>query len=58
MIPFLPFRAQWIALITEFEWNHHFADGLLGELAQRFFVSRQLQRTFRYRQKALENLLG
>jgi ligand-binding SRPBCC domain-containing protein len=22
----LPFRAQWIALITEFEWNHHFAD--------------------------------
>jgi ligand-binding SRPBCC domain-containing protein len=24
--PFLPFRAQWIALITEFEWNHHFAD--------------------------------
>src|SRR5579863_10666388 len=25
-VPFLPFRAQWIALITEFEWNHHFAD--------------------------------
>ena len=24
--PFLPFRAQWIAQITEFEWNHHFAD--------------------------------
>jgi ligand-binding SRPBCC domain-containing protein len=24
--PFLPFRAQWIAEITEFEWNHHFAD--------------------------------
>jgi ligand-binding SRPBCC domain-containing protein len=24
--PFLPFRAQWTALITEFEWNHHFAD--------------------------------
>jgi ligand-binding SRPBCC domain-containing protein len=23
---FLPFRAEWIALITEFEWNHHFAD--------------------------------
>jgi ligand-binding SRPBCC domain-containing protein len=22
----LPFRAQWIARITEFEWNHHFAD--------------------------------
>ncbi len=25
-LTFLPFRAQWIALITEFEWNHHFAD--------------------------------
>ena len=25
-LPVLPFRAQWIALITEFEWNHHFAD--------------------------------
>ena len=22
----LPFRAKWIARITEFEWNHHFAD--------------------------------
>ena len=22
----LPFRARWIARITEFEWNHHFAD--------------------------------
>jgi len=26
LLPFLPFRAQWIALIVEFEWNHHFAD--------------------------------
>jgi ligand-binding SRPBCC domain-containing protein len=26
VIPFLPFRANWTALITEFEWNHHFAD--------------------------------
>jgi ligand-binding SRPBCC domain-containing protein len=26
ILPFLPFRAQWIALITEFEWDHHFAD--------------------------------
>jgi ligand-binding SRPBCC domain-containing protein len=23
---FLPFRTHWIALITEFEWDHHFAD--------------------------------
>ncbi len=97
MIPFLPIRAEWIAVITEFQWNHHFADvqekgpfkyfhhrhellvetrngvngtvvrdlieydvgfGWLGELAQRFFVSRQLSRTFEYRQKALEKLLG
>lgn len=26
LIPFLPFRMEWIAKITEFEWNHHFAD--------------------------------
>jgi ligand-binding SRPBCC domain-containing protein len=25
-LPPLPFRATWITLITEFEWNHHFAD--------------------------------
>ena len=97
VVPFLPFRAKWTALITEFEWDHHFADiqkkgpfkrfhhrhelreetrgwlrgtavrdvieydlgfGWLGELAQRFFVSRQLQQTFAYRQRALEALLG
>ena len=23
---FLPLRREWIAVITEFEWNHHFAD--------------------------------
>lgn len=26
VIPHLPFRREWIARITEFEWNHHFAD--------------------------------
>lgn len=26
MFPGLPLRAQWIARITEFEWDHHFAD--------------------------------
>src|ERR1700686_2287462 len=26
IFPLLPMRAQWIARITEFEWNHHFAD--------------------------------
>jgi ligand-binding SRPBCC domain-containing protein len=24
--PLVPFRTRWIARITEFEWNHHFAD--------------------------------
>src|SRR6476469_3624800 len=96
LVPLLPFRAQWIALITEFEWNHHFADiqkkgpfksfhhrhelvaemrngvtgtvvrdvidydvgfGWLGTLAQKFFIRRQLQRTFEHRQRALTKLL-
>jgi ligand-binding SRPBCC domain-containing protein len=26
ILPSLPFRAQWIAQITEFEWNRYFAD--------------------------------
>jgi len=26
LFSFLPLRARWIARITEFEWNHHFAD--------------------------------
>src|SRR5581483_7307783 len=26
LLPFLPFRGEWIARITEFEWNDHFAD--------------------------------
>ena len=26
VFPFLPIRARWIARITEFEWNHYFAD--------------------------------
>lgn len=26
VLPFLTFRATWVSLITEFEWNHHFAD--------------------------------
>jgi ligand-binding SRPBCC domain-containing protein len=25
-VPFLPFLSQWMAEITDFEWNHHFAD--------------------------------
>lgn len=96
MVPFLPFRAGWTAFITEFEWNHYFADvqkqgpfksfhhrhelraetrnqmngtvirdvieydvgfGWLGRLAQKIFVGRRLQRTFEYRQRALEKLL-
>jgi len=26
VFPFLPIRAQWVARIVEFGWNHHFAD--------------------------------
>lgn len=26
VFPFLPIRARWTSRITEFEWNHHFAD--------------------------------
>ena len=26
VVPLLPLRREWIARITEFEWNHHFAD--------------------------------
>jgi ligand-binding SRPBCC domain-containing protein len=26
VFPFLPARARWVARITEFEWNHYFAD--------------------------------
>jgi ligand-binding SRPBCC domain-containing protein len=90
-------RAEWIAEITEFEWNHHFADeqrrgpfksfhhrhelaaenregisgtrvrdviiydvgfGALGSLADKFFVRRQMEKTFAYRQQALEKLLA
>ena len=97
LLPFLPFRGRWVALITEFEWNHHFADvqqkgpfksfqhrhqlarttrdqvsgtiirdvidyevgfGPLGELADKFFIAQQLQRTFAYRQSALVKLLS
>jgi ligand-binding SRPBCC domain-containing protein len=96
LFPFLPFRAQWIAVITEFEWNRHFADiqkkgpfkqfqhrhefsretrngatgttvrdvieydagfGVLGELARKLFITPNLQRTFAYRHKSLEELL-
>jgi ligand-binding SRPBCC domain-containing protein len=96
LFPFLPFRARWVALITEFEWDHHFADiqksgpfkrfhhrhelaaetregvagtivrdvieydvgfGPFGSVANQFFVNRQFQRTFAYRQAALVRLL-
>ena len=26
VLPFLPVRMNWVSEITEFEWNHHFAD--------------------------------
>lgn len=93
---YLPVHAKWTARITEFEWNHHFADlqikgpfkrfhhrhelnsetrygaagtvvkdvieyavgyGLIGRIAEKF-IAVQLEQTFKYRQRALEKLLG
>ena len=97
IVPFLPFRLEWIALIDEFEWNDHFCDvqkkgpfksfhhchrltasprdgtagtvlrdvidydigfGILGSIAQRLMIKRQLRQTFEYRQRALVSLLS
>ena len=97
VFPLLPLRAQWISRITEFEWNHHFADvqdkgpfkswhhrhefrpetraavagtlvrdvidyevgfGFLGEIANAFFVRRQVRSTFASRQQTLPQLLA
>jgi len=93
---FPPIHSRWTARITEFEWDHHFADlqiqgpfkkffhrhelrteareriegtvvrdaieydvgyGFLGRLAEKF-IPRQMQQTFKYRQRALLELLG
>lgn len=92
---FLPIHAKWTARITEFEWDHHFADlqikgpfkhfyhrhevksetrnsvagttvrdaieyevgfGFLGRFAEKF-IAGQLQQTFLYRQRKLQELL-
>jgi ligand-binding SRPBCC domain-containing protein len=97
VLTFLPVRAGWTARITEFEWEHHFADiqergpfksfyhrhefgaetrdgtrgtrvrdvieydvgyGVFGALAERLWTTKQLARTFEYRQGALERLLS
>ncbi len=96
-IPGLPFRSRWIARITEFEWNQHFADvqqkgpfkswhhrhefaasaregsegtlirdvieyeigfGFVGTWANRVFVRRQMENTFKERQRKLGGLLA
>lgn len=36
LVPFFPFRAKWTARITEFEWNHHFADTQIQGPFKRF----------------------
>ncbi len=93
----LPFRTEWIAQITEFEWNQHFADvqkkgpfkswhhrhefaasvregsegtlirdvieyeigfGFVGTWANRVFVRRQMENTFKERQRKLGGLLA
>ncbi|HVO62160.1 MAG TPA: SRPBCC family protein [Terriglobales bacterium] len=95
LIPYLPFRRKWTARITEFDWNHYFADvqqegpfksfhhrheltpekrqtemgtvikdvidyeigfGPLDPIAN-LLVSRQLHKTFQYRQAALDTIL-
>jgi ligand-binding SRPBCC domain-containing protein len=95
VIPYLPFRRKWTARITEFEWNHYFADvqqegpfksfhhrheltpetrqAKIGTLVKdmidydigfgpldliaNLLVSRQLHKTFQYRQAALDHIL-
>jgi ligand-binding SRPBCC domain-containing protein len=37
LFPFLPFRAQWTARITEFVWNSHFADLQVRGPFKRFY---------------------
>jgi len=96
LFKFPPVHSKWTARITEFEWDHHFADlqvqgpfkrffhrhelrteirngiegtvvrdaieydagyGFLGKLAEKF-IARQMQQTFQYRQRRLEELLA
>jgi len=97
VLPRLPWRAEWIAQIVEFDWNHHFTDvqrkgpfksfhhrhefaavrrngvngtivrdvihyavgfGVFGWLARKLVLTPQMQRTFEYRQTAVEKLLA
>ena len=48
LFPFLPFRARWTALITEFEWNRHFSDmqkkGPFKRFQHRHEFSRETQK--------------
>lgn len=43
LIPFLPFRMNWIAQITEFEWNHYFADDQKKGAFKRFHHRHELR---------------
>jgi ligand-binding SRPBCC domain-containing protein len=47
-VSFVPLRTEWIALITEFEWEHHFADiqkkGPFERFQHRHEFSSELQR--------------
>ena len=42
LFPFLPFHVKWTARITEFEWNHHFADVQIKGPFQRFYHRHEL----------------
>jgi ligand-binding SRPBCC domain-containing protein len=43
MFPFLPLRAQWIARIVAFDWNHYFADEQRKGPFQRWHHRHQFQ---------------
>jgi len=47
LLPFLPFRAKWIARIVEFEWNRYFADEQQNGPFKRFHHSHLVARETR-----------
>jgi len=41
IFPWLPWRAEWVAQVVGFEWNHHFAD---VQLSSPFIIGMNLPR--------------
>ena len=42
LFPWIPLHAKWTARITEFEWNHHFADLQIKGPFKRFYHRHEL----------------